>query len=754
MCPEPMQTHLAPGMRQPPVWPIAVLEPWQYENTESTDRPALPAPSLPVHVPDEPVSMGVPAQYDRATEFRLPPPPVGSGPGVWIPAGRTVEIAGLTVPGGMIYVGTSLKAANGGPEPCLINPAKGLAAKADYSVREFGYWPSYGEISHTARRAYLQWLAGGRSDPAAHIGYVFLFFYGLERRAIVDAAADKSVLADWPSINAEIHRLIEIYGAASPAFYHHASELMNWLSLGSLTAKLYERPLPVLPRTHQIPPYVRVALGQAATNGVPIPASFALAWAKLYPNIFFRFPATRCSSQFDLLFADCYVEKFKAGILIAKNKTKLKFVYVPASPGFQGRREIKIMFGDTPDVTVLTGPIGKLREIVESVSQRLEPYSRFLDRHPDDGESLEGITHLPPSVWPKAVLQTIAELAQRVRVAEVVMPLRELLANLGGGTALSRGRLAALGRALGLAGIGVEPDIQGSAKQPKLDQLIVLFTAPTDTDRGNTPAYDAALLTLQLASSVAWADGDFCAREKAHLSSQIQCWTHLTPGHQARLQAHLTLLQKVPASLATLKKRLAQLASPAKASIAAFLSTVAQADGSVSPAEVKLLGKLYKELGLDPKQVFGDLHALSSGTTPVQPANRSAARGFKLDPARIAALQRDTEKVSSLLADIFSEDPPSPSDRASELPQRIPVASLPASLLNLDEAHAAFATLLLSRPTWTLAELQDVAADLDLMLDGALERLNEAAFDSHDIPFTEGDDPIEVNAELRKKVDL
>jgi hypothetical protein len=62
------------------------------------------------------------------------------------------------------------------------------------------------------------------------------------------------------------------------------------------------------------------------------------------------------------------------------------------------------------------------------------------------------------------------------------------------------------------------------------------------------------------------------------------------------------------------------------------------------------------------------------------------------------------------------------------------------------------ARLLLSRREWTREELGDAAADLDLMVDGALETLNDAAFDAHDIPFVEGDDPITVNSELMEKL--
>lgn len=71
---------------------------------------------------------------------------------------------------GMIYVGKDLKAYSGFTDPCLINPALPIAAQANVSEREFGYWPSYSEISPAARRAYLSWLAGGRRDPEADIG--------------------------------------------------------------------------------------------------------------------------------------------------------------------------------------------------------------------------------------------------------------------------------------------------------------------------------------------------------------------------------------------------------------------------------------------------------------------------------------------------------------------------------------------------------------------------------------------------------
>lgn len=137
----------------------------------------------------EPVSVYRDASAPRS--HKVPAPPVGYGAATWIPRGQPVTIADTVIHGGLVYVGTSLRTPSGRPDPALIDPSKKVAARGDYADRHFmDYWPCYSDITPEARRAYLQWLAGGRQDPTADIGYVFLFFYGLERRVILDGSGE------------------------------------------------------------------------------------------------------------------------------------------------------------------------------------------------------------------------------------------------------------------------------------------------------------------------------------------------------------------------------------------------------------------------------------------------------------------------------------------------------------------------------------------------------------------------------------
>lgn len=731
----------------------------------STPPPITDSPSLlatPTNSTPKYQSRGI-RELDSAPNVRqagnesagraVPAAPKGYGAATWFPKGTSATVQGMEIPGGLFYFGSNLKSKSGANDPALIDPSKSVAAQGDFTERHTNYWPSYSDITPTARRAYLNWVIDGRKHPEADIGYVFLHFYGLERRAILDVPTEANSETLWPEIADELRRLLAIYGEKSHSFRNYCSALLSWVEVGSYSTKLYEKSIPELQRGFELPLYLRLALGQTAMDGVPLPAPLALAWVRNEPSNYLRTPATRCAEQFEKLFVSKYADAFGQGIVLPKNKTKLKLVYRPASGGLHSYGEIKLTFGETPDVSVLTAPVTKLRLLAESATKELEAYSRFIGRNPDAGASLEGLLQLPAALWPDSVQTVLQGLKGRMGTGMIAVTFQELLSTLEAQTSLTRDKVLALARALESMNIAMEPDVLGGAKTPKQDEIVVLFSIqPGETIVRNSAAYQAALLTLQLASAVAAADGDFNAQELGHLRKQIESWTHLTSSHRQRLLAHLRLLLATPVSLPALKKKLDPLELSAKEAIAAFMATVAQADGVVLPAEVKMLEKVYKALGVEPKKVFSDVHAAASGTAPTPKEASNAEAGFKLDPAKIAALQRDTEKVSAMLAGIFNEIPvaeTTPNEPSTETAEQEPIAGI----LGLDEAHSALARALLSRPQWSRQELQDLADDMELMLDGALERINEASFDAYDLPLTEGDDPIEVRSEVLEKLE-
>ena len=75
------------------------------------------------------------------------------------------------------------------------------------------------------------------------------------------------------------------------------------------------------------------------------------------------------------------------------------------------------------------------------------------------------------------------------------------------------------------------------------------------------------------------------------------------------------------------------------------------------------------------------------------------------------------------------------------------------AIAGLDATHTKFLKILAQQYTWGRDALESKASELNLMLDGALEVLNDAAFDSCEEPLTDGDDPIELDADVLEQLE-
>jgi hypothetical protein len=139
---------------------------------------------------------------------------------------------------------------------------------------------------------------------------------------------------------------------------------------------------------------------------------------------------------------------------------------------------------------------------------------------------------------------------------------------------------------------------------------------------------------------------------------------------------------------------------------------------------------------------------------PVPQGNPPRA-GVRLDPELIKAKMAETEQAEGLLAGIFTGEPTSSftalSPAAAPQSSPSPRATSP-SLPGLDDAHRSFVARLAERPSWPRSEIASIAAILGLMPDGALEIVNETAFDITGEPATEGSDPVEVNTDVAKEI--
>lgn len=690
-------------------------------------------------------------------------PTVRDGDELWLPAGKSTTMGGYLLNGGLLYVGKGLAASNGWQiEAALIDPSLPVnQGDDDYKVRKLDYWPSYSEASREARASYLNWLAKGRSDPNADIGYVFMYFYGLERRVLVDTAGSAAAKAELPAIVREIERLLAVYGN-NYSFRGYASSLLDFLKDGQEHLDCQGSP-PPLSQNGELTFAHRLCLGKMSTLRKTLPSEWAFIWLMGDPTTRLKTAAQRCPDEFKRAFIEQYTKGFGAGMLLPQNKTRLKLTHRPASPSFHGQSHLEKHF-DLPDVTVLSSPMKKLQAIAESSMAQLDAYSRFLGRNPDKVESADALLELPFNLWPDKYRQPLEGIRATIKTAG--KPLATMFEKLQGlfpdWHEANRQKYQSLSRALAEAGMGIEPDVKFGGKVPGPDTTVVIFSdEDIQANREPTPEYGAASLTLHLAVTVSAADGEVGDKERQLLLRQLEDWLHLNESARRRLQAHLRLLMAEPPGTNNLKKRIESLSMNARQAIGEFLTQVAKADDEVTPAEVKLLERIFKMLGLDAQSVYSLLHVSASAPVTVRPSDTSASEfsipsppkpkraGIELDMDRIAALHAESEKVSAILGEIFVEETvrvePDPVTEEAEI-------EIHNSIMGLDDEHTALVRLLCTRPEWMRDELEELAQDRGVLLDGALERINEAAFDTYDQPFCEGDDPVEINKDVVKEV--
>jgi tellurite resistance protein len=703
-----------------------------------------------------------PAREARVRTDNQPPQGVRTrdGDAFWVAADKTARFNGRPI-GSFIYVGEGLASADGQRiEPALIDARLPVdTIVTDCSERRTPYWPTYYSITSQARAALLNWLATGRSDPKADVGYVFLYFYGLERRALHDASNSAAARRELPAIAEEVQRLLSLYGG-NRSFYGYATQLLDMLSARSESQRLYLSAPPPVERGSLTFRH-RLGLAQCAADGHPLPAPWALSWLYGDWDTRLRTPATRCRDQFERLFATRYRAAFGDGLVLPKNRTRLTFDYRPASPGFRwGAGELKRAF-ELPDVSVLTAPLTQLRRIAEACTDELGAYSRLVGRDANKAATFDGMLELPVSLWPESVRKPVEQVKSLLTKAgrPATLPFSTLRSWFPEWRSINKAKMQSLARALAQAGVGIEPDARFGGAAPDDADKVVLFADEGEQMHHASARYSAAAVMLRLAVSVAAADGTATEDEQGLLAQQLEKWLHLNEAERRRLNAYLKLLIAQPPGAAGLKKAIEPLDMNTRESMGEFLALLAQVDGTVSAAEVKVLEKLFKLLGLDSGAVYSKVHAAATEPVAVRPAQsevvhpipkRPAAKpaaAVQLDPNKVAALQADSERVAALLGAIFAGEPEPVAEAVEESP-----AEAAATLLGLDAAVSAFARTLLERSEWARADLEELAADRGIMLDGALERINEAALDAHDAPLLEGSDPVAVNPDVVKEL--
>jgi len=668
----------------------------------------------------------------------------------WVAKGNSVTVAGIKIDHGMLYVGSRLKSQSyyGGEENCLINPSLKVAKSiSNYGEADMSYWPSYSDISPQNRRQYLEWLADGAKDPNADIGYVFLYFYGLERRLFLDKSEEEAI-----DITNEISRLLSIYGH-NHSIKRYLSDALSCADL--LTQKEQQTPTVQISDIYnwEMPLNVRLYLGHKLKNDPVFNSDDLLIWFFNYPDtrLGLRTPATRLDKEFIALMKIRLTEKYPNGLKVRVPKKQISLKYTASSNNFTV--DLSSFIGNIPDIYSITSPIANIRKVADEAIDELDKLSRLLGRNSDARGTFKALALLPPELTNEFGGSNINEIKlwidekhqsqSRITLSELVRKITD-----HSGAKITKAIHKEAEQVAGSLGWNIIPahnEIIGSIKP---DMPILLLPQDNDCKALESPSQEflLALFELTLGVYIAHADHHILPEEMEHLSKRVESLNHLSKNECNRLHLYIKWLATQKIEFLVLKNKLKNLNQNSKAAFADIAVAIASADGKIVPQEVKALEMVYQSMGLDKKELFSSLHSMAKPDSH-QPARKTSKSldgdTISLDMERIASTLNDTAKSSTLLASIFE-------DEEIELePEQInESADENAIYAGLDKVHAQLLNELLEKIEWSRDEYQKLASSLKLMPDGAIEAINEWSFEVYDEAIIENDDPVIIYKEL------
>ncbi len=453
--------------------------------------------------------------------------------------------------------------------------------------------------------------------------------------------------------------------------------------------------------------------------GEPLSASRALEFWRTVQEAPERTPVRRAREDFERLFALRYRHAFGEGHC----------------------------FGSEEECRV------QLDGLVEQCCEELAAYSRLLGRSGPSRPDLRALASLPADLlaWhDEPELEALRGLLRSEEGWIGVGDLARLWPLRGKGGGLPRTHCTRYAALIGKLGFGVEPDPRFGGPPWPAGGEVRVFPLASDAPRVPSRAYEAAALVVHIAVAVSAAEGEgegdlLGAAEEKALRNHLESGLDLPSAERRRLEMHLDWMRRHPPRLGGLRRRVERLGEGQRERLADFLLRVACADGRVTPGEMRFLERTYGLLGRDPAAVHRDLHRYSAGGTSPAPGGG----GIGLDPARLAQKIEETRRVSRLLGDVFAEETGGEESPEPSLPG---VSGEEPSYAGLDVAHSRLLATLATQEQWPRIELEELAEELGLLLDGALDTLNDIAFESEDAPLWEGDDPLWLDRDLATRL--
>ena len=698
------------------------------------------------------------------------------GSPVFLGKGETLELAGYAIQDPMIWVADCARKEDA--DASLLCLRRKISRPRREPPKALGYYPHLSELRPYQVGNYLQWLANGKGDPNMDLGYVFIYFYGLERCSLVEGM-------NVVQVAAEVIRLVEVYGTSRSLRGYGTGLLIHLVFIGRLlpTRELIDKLIELQDRFISEELAVLI-LGHLAREESPLPAEWALVLARQDERAFRSIVTRNVPDELLVLFQKRYRQKFDEGLVPKTSGRERAVGYHPASPTLLSAQWSgqAVPDGKWPVVVGWKKQFAKVVNIYNDCVSELRRFSRKVQSQGVD--SVEAFEALPEELretsehplqgqWEDLLADCAPE------EGPVLLPIHRIaeLKGIKHRPRLTKTQSEAIAQTAEFLGDALEPDSRYTGKTYRWDQLVAVVRLPDEPLLPEDGRYLAATHILRLALEVARADDRVDESERSAIVSCLQDRFGLERNEKIRLDARIEILQRENPSLAGLKKFICtQLTEEQREAIGRLLVEIASVSEGIASSEIAALRRVFRTLQLDasviPKYlddfgyvvpeapVVAQRGASDSGGEPIPPPRPT------LSIEKIREKRRESDEAARMLVQVMGVDvgaePDTEDDISGEEEEGQPeMVSPPEAEEKVTEdgwgdlGHSLKDVVreLVSRGVWTRSEYDQFARDRGLMPMAMMDSINEWSDEEFgDLLILDGD-PLTINEEIVGRIE-
>ncbi|RPJ75708.1 MAG: hypothetical protein EHM20_08505, partial [Alphaproteobacteria bacterium] len=640
------------------------------------------------------------------------------------------------------------------------------------SGRSLPYWPQLCNCEPYQVGNYIHWLCSGRKDLDIELGYVFLYFYGLERRALVDSE-------DIIPVAKEVLRLLSIYNKSGSFRQYTTSLIIHLMLLRKLkpTTQLINLLLKYQ-QGHVNEKLQSMLLGYHAKTKSPLTTQFAFQLARQDERTVRSVVLERAYEEFTRLFTLKYEEKFQSTMCPKLGDKELVIGYHPASPSLLSGSLYSdiIPAAHWPSIEGWRKQFSPVIKLYNDCIEELKDYARKTKAR---GNVIHGAFEALPQElrnerqhplqkrWDNLLAEFTPENGALLLPVSKIAELREI----GYRPKLTLNHSRSIAELVESLGVSLEPNAIYTHKTYQWDEYVAVLRLPDQPTLPKSQNYALVGMLMPFAIEVSLASGALEDKERKVITDFFQEKFVLSQNERLRMEALIDYLLKNTSSSVNIKSRISHgFNEEQRQIIGKFLVMIAGAADGVCEEEIKILEKAFRTLIIDKNLIEKYIVELGyeslidrpklvvkgqedTGGEPIPPRrillNIDKIRQIRADSIEAAKILLTAMEQTDGHVNVIEENAKYKyiSNQSSNEQIRFNTSILE----KLPEYIKPFFKEVTSRNRWLGSEIKELADKYSVTVSAAFEEINSWADENLGDLLIEDGEPVIINSELLKK---